>query len=132
MSFHAAGWIHNNLTERHILFDVRTEKAVMISLSKCKVFQSVECAKFTKKQGQDLKQLYRCLGDVKDIDWASVGKLDSATGGYTELRTQEQLDSANDQVPLRQDWDIDRWEQEDGVWYPTPTPEGSQTSDWGL
>lgn len=120
------------MTERHILFDVRTEKAVLISLAKCRVFRSVECTNFTKKRKRDLDLLRPCLGDMKKIDWASIGKLDSATGGYTDLRTQEEWDSASDKVPKRHDWNTDEWEQEDGVWYPAPTPEGSQTSDWGL
>jgi len=57
-----------------------------------------------------------------------VRRLGSKIGGSTDSTTQEGWDSASDIVPRQNDWDVDRWEHEDGVYYPTPTPDGSQKS----
>jgi len=104
---------HEKLTDCHILFNVQTGRAVLISLSDCNVFRSSGDTEFLSKKKQDKNALRRCVGpekrkEVKDCDADS----DSAD------------DSENDSIREGDSkWILDR-----GVWYEAATPEYSQAS----
>lgn len=112
-SFHVAKTTHEKLTDCHILFNVQTGRAVLISLSDCNLFRSFQDPEFRSKKKQDKRALRRCVGakkqkEVKDCDADS----DSAD------------DSEKDSV---REGDL-KWIFDRGVWYEAATPECSQAS----